>query len=230
MLTLRPGVRSSVTNSQLQLLLSSTMSSPGRLASGWKDTAREGPGHPRDGGGLVLRPRSARVSEGTSAGHTHTPARPPSCFPSLLPSTVHRQKDKAGYVHTEYSGNVSRKSSDAPAPAPRVSLENTELGEQSPTREGKHVWSHRMELRDSKPPLEGCPTYLPSSAGKRRPWPGRPAVRGRAPRSSSSWAPCSDCPPGSGRRWATAGRSGPEGTPCPWQPRRGGWRRHGLSN
>lgn len=47
MLTLRPGVRSSVTNSQLQLLLSSTMSSPGRLASGWKDTAREGPGSTR---------------------------------------------------------------------------------------------------------------------------------------------------------------------------------------
>lgn len=36
MLTLRPGVRSSVTNSQLQLLLSSTISSPGRLASRWK--------------------------------------------------------------------------------------------------------------------------------------------------------------------------------------------------
>lgn len=34
MLTLRPGVRSSVTNSQLQLLLSSAASSPGRLASG----------------------------------------------------------------------------------------------------------------------------------------------------------------------------------------------------
>lgn len=35
MLTFSPGVKSSVTNSQLQLLFSSGMSSPGRLASGF---------------------------------------------------------------------------------------------------------------------------------------------------------------------------------------------------
>lgn len=47
-------------------------------------------------------------------------------------------------------------------------------------------------------------THLPSPAETRPPWPGRPAVRGCGPRSSSSWAPCWDCPPGSGRHWAIA--------------------------
>lgn len=69
MLTFSPGVKSSVTNSQLQLLFSSGMSSPGRLASGF--------GRGRNKDNVLLFPMLVPHKERRVGPQTATPGEAP---------------------------------------------------------------------------------------------------------------------------------------------------------